>query len=318
MLSSTSSSETASLAGPRSLRPILIVLAVCVAVFAVFELVARHGVHRVSRFIGQNHREMNEAVALRQGGKRPTVLIAGTSLLLEGVDFPRLREMMADRWDVHRFVMEQTTYTDWYYGLRRLYAEGSRPDVVVLMMGPTNMVRTVIRGDYFASKMMRTWDFWDVSKVLHLHPTEATNLLASNLSDFYGMKTELRKVALIRMMPDLPRFTQMIIRYDRPPLEETELREVGGERLVALDNLVKSHGGRFIFAIPPRPSVGTASEVLKATGAERGVPVSVAIPQGELGYPYYRDGNHLLPHGAAIYTDRLEPDLRRILSEPDH
>lgn len=312
MPSSTSSSDAAV---ATSLKPILIVLAICVFVYLAFEGFARVGVHRLSSYVGRNRREQLEALSLRHGADRPTVLVAGTSLLLEGVDFPRFAQMLGDKWDVHRWVMEQTSYLDWYYGLRRMYANGSRPDAVVLMMGPLNFARTSFRGEYSARKMLLTKDVWEASRALQLHPTEATNLLAANLSEFYGLKTELRKVLLIRMIPNLPKLTGMIIRHDNRQLPDDRLRTVGLERFAALRSMAEANGGQVMLAIPPRPSKGTASDVLKEAGREEGVPVLVSVPQGEMGYSYYRDGNHLKPHGAAIYTDRLEPDLRRALEE---
>ena len=65
---------------------------------------------------------------------RTHVLVVGNSLLDEDVRFDRLHDALAARWDARRFVVEQTFYYDWYYGLKRLYREGARPDVVVLML----------------------------------------------------------------------------------------------------------------------------------------------------------------------------------------
>lgn len=319
MLSSTSSSEAkpSSAAAPR-LRPIVIVIAICTAVLLVFEGFAGFAVPRLSSIVGRNVRERQSAVTMTSQPARPSVLLAGTSLLLDGIDFPRFARMLGDRWEVRRWVMEQTTYTDWYYGLRRIYAEGARPDYVVLMMGPLNFARRPsVRGDYFAHMMMQTQDFPEVSQVLELHPTEATNLLAANLSAFYGLKTELRKVLLIRLLPDLPRFMGLITRFDNRQLPPDQLAAVGEERLRAMQDLAARHGGKFVLAIPPRPRKGDASEILKRAGETAGVPVIVSVPQGELGLPYYRDGNHLNPKGAAIYTDRFAPDLRRTLEALD-
>jgi hypothetical protein len=319
MLSSTSSSEARrETAAQGGLWPILLVLAICAGVVWIFEVFSAYAVPRLSSYVGRNVRERQEAITLRPGTERPTVLVAGTSLLLEGIDFPRFQEMLGDRWEVRRWVMEQTSFTDWHYGLRRIYAEGSRPDYVVLMMGPLNFARRpTVRGDYFARMMMLTGDFAEVSRELQLHPTEATNLLAANLSAFFGLKTELRKVLLIRLLPDLPKFTGMITRFDNRQRPPDQLFEVGAERLRTLQALAQAHGGQFILAIPPRPGKGPGSEILQAAGRREGVPVIVSIPQGELGLPYYRDANHLNPKGAAIYTDRFAPDLRRTLESLD-
>jgi hypothetical protein len=314
LLSTSSSSQRPDSGQAQGIRPILILIAICIAVLAAFEMFAGYAVPRLSSYVKRNMQEREDAVRMRPGAERPTVLIAGTSLLLEGIDYPKLERELSGQWRTRRWVMEQTNYTDWYYGLRRIYAEGSRPDFVVLMMGPLNFARRPsVRGDYFARMMMLTRDFPEVSRVLDLHPTESTNLLAANLSAFFGLKTELRKVLLIRMLPDFPKFTAKITRFDNRQLPPELLNTVGEERFQSLRALVESHGGRFVLAIPPRPAKGAASEVLAAAGSRNGVPVIVSIPQGELGREYYRDGNHLNPRGAAIYTDRFVPDLRRTL-----
>ena len=68
---------------------------------------------------------------------RKHVLLVGNSLLDEDVRFDRVRDALADRWDARRFVIEQTFYYDWYYGLKRLFREGARPDVVIVMLPET-------------------------------------------------------------------------------------------------------------------------------------------------------------------------------------
>lgn len=315
---STSSSElTAVPVRPAGLRPILVVLAICAAVFLAFEVFARAGVPRLSSFVGRNLQEMSEAEQLRFGKDRLTVLVAGNSVLLDAVDFPKLRNALADRWSSHRLVIEQTSYADWFFGLKRLYSSGARFDTVVMMLSPTNMLQNSVRGDYFARLMMRPQDFWQVGQMLGLHRTDAFNLLVANVSAFYGLKTELRKVLLLRILPDFPKFTSRIVRFERADLREENVRRLGGERLVELRNLVEENGGRFVFAIPPFPGRSNASAVLAQVGAEAGIPVIVSIPAGEFGRELFRDSFHLNQRGSAIYTERFTPDLRRVLGDLD-
>jgi hypothetical protein len=51
---------------------------------------------------------------------RPTVLLVGNSLLIEGVQIDSLRDSLAAQCAVSRFGIEQAQYLDWYFGLRRL------------------------------------------------------------------------------------------------------------------------------------------------------------------------------------------------------
>jgi hypothetical protein len=314
MRSFTSNSELSDRAADAvDLRSILTLLTICATVFMAFEAFARLGVPRLSSFVRRNFEELAQAQEMRPDGERSSVLIAGNSLLLEGIDFPRLQTELGRGWTVRRLVIEHTSYADWYFGLRKLYGRGARFDHVVLMLSPTNLVQTSVRGDYFALLMMQPSDFWRVGQMVNLHRTETTNLLFASWSSFYGLKTELRKVLLLRLLPNLPKFTAAIVRFERGNLEEANLRKTGGARLRDLKALVEDHGGRFTFAIPPLRTPAASSEAVRSAGSAENVPVIVSIPHGEFGADYFRDGFHLNSRGAAVYTDRFVPDLRRTL-----
>jgi len=63
--------------------------------------------------------------------QRPFLLV-GNSLLLYGVDLDRLHELTSGRMQIYPIFLEATGYYDWLYGLRRLFRQGSRPQVVVV------------------------------------------------------------------------------------------------------------------------------------------------------------------------------------------
>ena len=56
-----------------------------------------------------------------------SILVVGNSLLLHGIDRARLQREMGSRYHVVLYPIEGTTYLDWYFGLRRLFADGARP-----------------------------------------------------------------------------------------------------------------------------------------------------------------------------------------------
>ena len=47
---------------------------------------------------------------------------------------------------VTRFVVEDTNYLDWYYGLRRLFREGARPKVVILVINARQLMSPNVHG----------------------------------------------------------------------------------------------------------------------------------------------------------------------------
>ena len=114
----------------------------------VLEAGTRVGFHRISRIESRTAAEYTQVQAIR-GPVRdgaPVILLLGNSLLLEGVDYDRIRTLMQRDARVVRFVIENTDYLDWYYGIRRLLAEGSRPAVIVLCLNTQQLRSSAIRG----------------------------------------------------------------------------------------------------------------------------------------------------------------------------
>src|SRR5262245_24902097 len=110
------------------IRLICLLVGIAIAV----EIGTRVFVPKISRLEGRVRREYAGAIA--PPNTRPVVLIAGNSLLLAAVEFERVQAAFSDELELRRFVVEQTAYYDWRYGLRRLFKDGARPRVVVLML----------------------------------------------------------------------------------------------------------------------------------------------------------------------------------------
>ena len=82
----------------------------------------------------------------------------GNSLLLHGIDRDSLRVLMGPNYQVVLYPIEGTTYLDWAYGLRRLFAEGSRPAVVVLCISTRHLLSDATDGEGFAHALMQLRD----------------------------------------------------------------------------------------------------------------------------------------------------------------
>src|SRR5260370_34861242 len=81
-------------------------------------------------------------------GEPPSVLLVGNSLLLHGVELDRLQALTSSRMRIYPIFLEATGYYDWLYGLRRLFRQGARPQVVVVGVGVNYFLKGGMRQDY--------------------------------------------------------------------------------------------------------------------------------------------------------------------------
>jgi hypothetical protein len=298
----------------RDFRPLCaLLLCVVTALLGFVELAVRVGLTRISRIEGRINREYRSALAIRHAaGPSRNVLVVGNSWLLYGVDFPALQKSCAPHDSLTRYVVEQTSYLDWYYGMRTLYARGSRPDVVVLSLNAGDTAVDDLRGDFFASHMMLPGDTLRVSRDAGLAPTQTFSLLLANFSYYYGTRLETRKFLLTSLMPSFRTLRESIVPPGRPPLGSARAVAVIADRLRRFDALVRSQGGRFIFVEAPIRNSTDVSWALEA-GAKSGLKVIVPMPAESLHESDFMDGYHLNERGAARYTAALAPLLRESL-----
>ena len=147
MLSSTSSSKVSGTRDGAARRACTFLIAMIVVAAAVLEIGTRKYIYVLSADLGRIHNEMVAARAIRKVGIRRDFLFVGNSLLLWGVDIDFLNRQLMPLVTVRRFAIQQTTFYDWYFGIRRLLNEGARPDSVVLALEPRHLVQSgVSRG----------------------------------------------------------------------------------------------------------------------------------------------------------------------------
>jgi hypothetical protein len=300
----------------RDFRPFCaLLLCVVAALLGSVELVVRVGLPRISKIEGRIALEYRSALAIRHAsGRSPNVLVVGNSWLLYGVDLPMLQTSLAPNYSVRRCVIEQTSYLDWYYGMRALYSRGARPDVVVLFLNATDMAVNDLRGDFFAYRMMLLRDVLRASRDAGLPPTQTFSLFLANFSYYYATRLETRKFLLSSLMPTFQTLRASIIPAARPPLDSASAVVTVAARLKQFDALVRTHAGRFIFVEAPTRRPRDESWALEAA-AKSGVPVIVPMPAASLHDSDFReDQEHLNESGAARYTAALTPLLRRSLN----
>ena len=279
-----------------------LLLVVLLCFLALVEIGTRLLVRRISRVEGRTSAEYEAAIAPAPASGKPVVLLLGNSLLDSALDFPRLRNEAAERWDVRRFVVENTSYYDWHYGIRRLFAGGARPQVVMLMLSGGQLASSGSRGEYSAYTLVSRDDIFHFAEDLNLHPTNAANVVFANLSMFYGLRSEIRKVLIGKVLPDLPSLTVRLL--------PAPLGGAGGDSATATDRVrmlrdeCARHGARFVFVAPPLLRFQEASK-LQSVVASAGVDVVVAYKPGDFNASDFSDGFHLNNQGAVKYTANL-------------
>lgn len=253
--------------------------------------------YQVARAIGQD------------GSPGRHVLVVGNSLLDEGVQFDRLREALAARYDARRYMVEQTVYYDWLYALRRLYHEGARPDIVVVMLGTGHWLSPNIRGDYSAQYLMSPADLPLVARDLDMHPTQATGLLFAGVSKFWGARVEMRNFVLGQFMPDVGRLMNFSSAVDRRPMIADDITPVLRARIARMRAVTDAGGSQLVLLVPPMLNPEDGAPALAAAAKDNGVAVLQPVTSGTFGATLFRDGFHLNEDGAALFTERLIPAL---------
>ena len=257
-------------------------------------------------------RQYAEALKVRpaRAGEPTSVLMVGNSLLLHGVDVDRLRQRTWENMRIYPIFLEGTGYYDWLYGLRRLFRQGARPQVVVVGLEVNS---ALVHGVWEESPMLLldAKDILDVASDLGLDHTAASNVLLSHVSAFWGMRTFFRRRVLRSLVPhyeDLFPF----VRSDQNASQDPELEAMLKSRLESLRELCAKHGAKLMVVIPPTPSSETAVHRMALAAQRAGVDALVPIDPTVLPESFYlRDRVHLNPEGAVRFTSALADDLSK-------
>lgn len=311
MPSSTSNSDARA-----ATRAIAFLLAGLFLYCATLEVVTRKGFSRVSRTQRRIYADLSAAKSLtpHASNQQPTMLVAGNSLLLDGVDRASLKTDLAPRYQVTVLPIENTQFEDWYFGLRRLFAEGSRPSVVVVCLSTRQMMSRATDGEYFAYNLMQGRDLLAVKKESHLDNTNTSAYFFANRSDWLGSRAQIRNWLLQEIMPNL----EQLIGFfpgKTPPMPPKEQVVAGVlPHLLALNQLCNLNGARLVVLVPPTLSHDDASAEIQDAAARESIPVLVPLRSSDVTPGEFHDGFHLNAQGAARFTHRLASDLLQKLS----
>jgi hypothetical protein len=295
---------------------IVCLLAGLVIIFAGLEFSSPAILAQLSNTERRINGEMRDAQALQsttQDG-RPTVLLVGNSLLLEGVQLEALRNDLASQYAVSRLGIEQTHYLDWYFGLRRLLAEGAHPNLIVLSLATDQLASALSLGESFAHRQMLARDLPRVVRDGDLDRTAESSYFFAHWSNWLGDKGFIRQCVMILLVPHFRQLAGRIADHDPRVDDATVLVDRAKQRLPELHDLAQQYGVQIVVLVPPSLRDDHSAEI-QDLGKQVGVPVWVLSRPGEFPRQLYRDGFHLNAQGSAIFTERLSQRIRDSLAD---
>ena len=283
-----------------------------VVIFFVLEVSSPRILARFSRTERRINTELNAANSLRPStaDDRPTVLLVGNSLLLEGVQVDSLRAALAPQYEVSRLAIEQTHYLDWYFGLRRLLESGSRPSVIVLSLATDQLASPFTLGESFAHRQLSVRDFPKVVREAKLDRTTASTYFFAHWSEWQADKGFIRQCVMITLIPNFRELAAHIADHGAHLNDPKVLLATTRQRLPELAELSRTYHVRIVLLIPPTLHEDHSGEI-QEIGEAAGVPVWVLSLPGEFTSNYFnKDRFHLNPLGSGIFTTRLSQKIR--------
>ena len=273
------------------------------------EGLSRFGLKRFSgfhqRFEGERDVVLSE---LRPHLAAPGLLMVGNSLLLEGVNFKDLHNALAPEVRAYRYLIIQTGFYDWYYGLDRLFKQGIRPQYVVLGLSPRQLVQSNIRGDYTAHYLFDLPGILDYSRREHLTPTQTSTLAFANVSALYATRSETRITIMERLLPAYGTALQNLASGANPSPTPKQIAQAGVEHLKLLKDLCADYGAEAIFVLPP--AMNPMDDEVREAGQEAGI--TVLTPAHFLSgdrSQFGPDAVHLHKLSRPVFTTALAQDI---------
>jgi len=290
-------------------------LGTALVMLVVLELLTESKFDRMSKVQLHEVAQRKALLEVRDNGDtgRPHIAILGNSLLLDGVNVEMLTEQTSAEAVPAPYFVLATDYYDWYFGLKRLFAEGMRPRYILLGLSPNQLASTRTRGEYSAQYLFRGEDLFEVALKTHMDATTASSFMLAHFSKYYSTRQITRNYLLGKMLPSVSELLHEKLGVFRdPPIPEDNLSALSKTRLAEISELCRENGAKFVLVVPPTYQRGP--ETIFEAGKELGIPVLVPIPNGELDASSFQsDGMHLNEKGAVIFTQKLAADLRNVI-----
>ena len=292
---------------PQIRRAVMAAISLVLLVVVGAEFVSRYVFPRFSQIEARIESDERETMSIRapRVGPEPVVLLAGNSLLLRGLDYPRIRREMAPEAKVVRMAIENTEYLDWYYGLHHMLAAGVRPSMVVLCLNLGQTVSSQSLGDYSARHLLGVSELLPLARDARMDATRISGLLLAHWSAFYASRATIRNFVLNVTDPPYADAMHTLANNAQAPLPADDvLIQTARVRLQSLQRLCDQYGVQLVLLIPP--ALGRYNDLEASAAQLQHIDFEYPIPVGTIGPEFFADGTHLNARGAALFTNAIE------------
>lgn len=284
------------------------IILLCAIALIGTELAARILIPRISTIEKRVTTERDAARAIRPQVERGQVLLVGNSLLEASVRVDQLSGAWQPAWRVQRFVVEDTSYLDWYFGLKTLLESGTKPNVVAMMLSPKQLLKNQLRGTYSAYHLMSARNALEAGGRAGYGLTDMSGLLIGHLSAAYGLRTEIRNVAMQKAVPHPDALAQAFKapRGIDPSWQDPKVMAQALSHLSEFKALCDRYGVRCVLIPAPELHPGKAYAEMTRAGQSAGLAsASFAMPAGYVSEQFQSDRFHMNATGAQAYTAAL-------------
>jgi hypothetical protein len=263
---------------------------------------------------------IQQALQIRRDPNYRQLLFAGNSLIFDDLSEADLQQGMGPGYIVHTAGVPGSTYYDWRYGLHALFARGSRPDVLVFSISPSQFLRRP------ATTPLPVSTLWSAREIVAYHREQNIDLsmLSELLLEHYSTYFSLRDTVRIYARKVIPGYESMIYGWTRSTLGPQlnagpETETLFSDRLSKLAAECGSHT-RLMLIVPPTNQLEDEKLEPELKVAAEGLGIDVIEPVVEREWPlakFREDGYHLTELAAAEFSKLVAADLRRKLAEPE-
>jgi hypothetical protein len=214
--------------------------------------------------------------------------------------------------------VDNTSYMDWYYGLRRVVRNGAKPTLVVVGGRNAHFLASQARGRFFAHYILDWKDLWHAASKTGANATAFSNMGLAQLSAFYGSREEIFKRWLTLVLPSFEDLGPRMVMNDsggRPAAQPDDVAVIA-PRLDELRALCASCGAQLIIWIPPMPRDGANAGLICEIGYRNGIRVIPPLPpapQASWKPEDFADGFHMTSVAARRFTSQFAGELERLL-----
>ena len=257
---------------------------------------------------------LRDALLIRGSPDHYQLLFAGNSLIYDDLSQAELQRSLGHSFLVHTAGVPGSTYYDWSYGLQALFARGSRPDVLVFSISPTQFLREPAVTAQPVSLLWSLREILAYQREQRPTLTEVTELVLEHYSTFYALRNTIR-IYVRKVVPGYEALVNQAASPNSGPSQpSTQATKVlYAERLRNLAAKCGAHTQMILMFSPTNQLEDERLEpALKAAAQTIGIPIIAPVAEREWPVTQFRDDRyHLTQPAAAEFSKLVATDLRQ-------